>query len=100
MPIHKIHTGSLKADKALHHGMVHRVVAPQDLDQAVAVLAARLLSVPAKALELSKRIIHEGCELTLRESQDLEIEVLTDLLASPETREAFDQYQKTIGVLG
>ncbi len=62
-------------------------------------MVKRLREVPAKALELSKRIIHAGEDLSLRESQDLEIEVVTDLLAGPETRDAFNHYAVKRGVM-
>lgn len=91
--------GRFKADKARQYGIVHQVVAPDELDQAVADMARRLLEAPAQALALSKRIIHAGNDLTLRESQDLEIEIVADLLAGPETRDAFKQYAETRGVM-
>lgn len=91
--------GRFRAEKAQQYGIVHQVVAPNDLDQTVVDMAKRLLEAPAKALELSKRIIHAGSDLTLRENQDLEIEIVADLLAGPETRDAFRQYAEKHGVM-
>jgi enoyl-CoA hydratase/carnithine racemase len=88
-----------KASQALQYGLVHQVVAPDELDQTTSILARHLSDVPAKALELSKRIIHAGYDLPLRESQDLELEIVADLLASPETKHAFVQYVKNQGLL-
>lgn len=91
--------GCFKADKALKYGLVHQVVEPDQLDQTVMDMANRLLAAPAKVLALSKRIIHAGSDLTLRESQNLELEIVADLIASPETREAFVKYQKNLGLM-
>jgi enoyl-CoA hydratase/carnithine racemase len=88
-----------KAEKALQYGLVHQVVAPDELDQSAVNMAKRLLDVPAKALELSKRIIHAGYDMTLRESQDLELEIVADLLASPETKRALMHYAKNQGLM-
>ena len=88
-----------KADKALQYGLVHQSVAPDELDQTTLDMARRLLEAPAKALELSKRIIHAGYDMTLHESQDLELEIVADLLASPETKHAFSQYAKNQGLM-
>ncbi|MEJ2561671.1 MAG: enoyl-CoA hydratase/isomerase family protein [Anaerolineales bacterium] len=91
--------GRFGAEKARQYGLVHHVAAPDELDRAVADMARRLLGVPAKALELSKRIIHAADDLTLRESQDLELEVVAKLLAGPETKDAFKQYAEKRGVM-
>lgn len=91
--------GRFKAEKALQYGLVHRVVAPDELDQTTLDLARRLGEVPAMALELSKRIIHTGFDLSLRESQDLELDIVADLLASPDTKNAFIQYVKNQGLM-
>ncbi len=91
--------GRFRAEKALRYGLIHQIVAPDELDQTALDLARRLLEVPAKALELSKRIIHTGYDLSLRESQDLELEIVADLLASSETKNAFMQYIKNQGLI-
>ena len=89
----------MDAISQLQYGLIHQVVAPDNLDQAASDMARRLLEVPAKALELSKRIILTGYDLTLREGQDLELEIVADLLASPETKKAFIQYAKNQGLM-
>jgi enoyl-CoA hydratase/carnithine racemase len=91
--------GRFKAAKALQYGLLHQVVEANMLDQTVIDLAQRLLESPAKALELSKHTIHRGSNLSLREGQDLELEIVADLLASPETKRAFIQYAKNQGLM-
>jgi enoyl-CoA hydratase/carnithine racemase len=91
--------GRFKAEKALQYGLLHKVVEPDKLDQTVFNLAQRLLESPGKALELSKQTIHRSRDLTLREGQNLELEIVADLLASPETKHAFLQYAKSQGLM-
>jgi len=43
---------------------------------------------------IAKRIIHSGHDLSLRESQDLEIDALDELLDSPDLREAIESYSE------
>ena len=91
--------GRFKASEAVRLGLVHQVVSPDELNQAVRTLADKLIRVPTTAVALAKRIIHESSELSLRESQDLEIDAITDLLGNPETSEAFTNYTQNLGVL-
>ncbi|NIS81170.1 MAG: enoyl-CoA hydratase/isomerase family protein [Anaerolineales bacterium] len=87
--------GRFKAAEALSCGLVHRVVQANDLDAEVAAFAMRFMKLSPRVLRLAKRVINTGIELTLRESQDLEVEILTEVLASPETRDTFAHYLET-----
>jgi len=63
-----------------------------ELDAAVARLAAQFRKLPPRTVGISKRIINEGQDMSLRESQDLEIEAQAELLDSPDLREALESY--------
>jgi 2-(1,2-epoxy-1,2-dihydrophenyl)acetyl-CoA isomerase len=47
--------------------MVHRAVAPDDLDTAVDALAAQLAQGPTVALGLAKWLVHAGAQATLED---------------------------------
>lgn len=83
---------NLNACKAKEYGLVHKVVPSDDLDQAVLSLAEKFLQLPPRTVGGAKRIIHEGSDLTLRASQDLEIDVQAQLLDSPDFKEAISSY--------
>lgn len=74
------------------HGLVHRVVPPAELDAAVEALAARFRRLPPRTVAIAKRIIDGGASMTLRESQDLEIDAQAELLGSVDLPEAIASY--------
>ena len=80
------------ANAALEYGLVNKVVPPEELDAAVAALAARFRALPPRTVGVAKRIIDAGYHLSMRESQDLEVEAQAELLASHDVREAFESY--------
>jgi enoyl-CoA hydratase/carnithine racemase len=80
------------AQRALAYGLVHRVVSDDALDAAVRKLADRFLALPPRTISLDKRLIDQGSQLTLRQSQDMEIEAQTELRDSPDLLEAMDSY--------
>ena len=84
--------GRFNAATALEYGLVNQVVAPDELDAAVARLAAKFRSLPPRTIGVAKRIINEGYSLSMRESQDLEIDAQAELLDSPDLREAIASY--------
>jgi enoyl-CoA hydratase/carnithine racemase len=81
-----------RAKAARAYGLVHQVVPPDELDQAVATLAAKFQSLPPRSVGAAKRIINQGHDLSLRGSQDLEIDALLELKDSPDLREAIESY--------
>lgn len=81
-----------KAKEALDYGLVNAVVPPGELDDAVDALAEKFLVLPPRTVGISKRIINQGLELTLRESQDLEIEAQVGLIGSRDMQEAIESY--------
>lgn len=80
------------ASDAQIYGLVNRVVPPGDLDAAVAALVKRFQILPPRTVGVAKRIINEGHNLSMRESQDLEINAQAELLDSPDLQEAMDSY--------
>jgi len=76
------------AQEALDCGLVHQVVSPERLDDAVEALAGKLLRLPPRSLGMSKRLINRGYDLSLRESQDMELDAQAELLSSPDLHQA------------
>ncbi|OKL40671.1 enoyl-CoA hydratase-related protein [Pontibacter flavimaris] len=62
----------VSAEEALQLGMVNKVVAPEDLDTAVAELAARYAAGPTKAIGLMKKMLNKSFSSTLDEMLDYE----------------------------
>ncbi len=60
------------AEEALQLGMVNKVVAPEELDAAVAELAARYANSPTKAIGLMKKMLNKSFSSTLDEMLDYE----------------------------
>ena len=82
----------LNARKAQEYGMLHQVVPLDELDDVVRKFAEKFLTLPPRTVGLAKRTINVGCDMTLQESQELEIDTLTELLKSPDVMEAFESY--------
>ena len=78
-------------------GLVHKVVPPDQLDAAVASLADRFRRLPPRTVGVAKRILDEGYNLSLRDSEDLEIDAQAQLLHSPDLREAIESYLEKRG---
>lgn len=82
----------IKADTALALGLVNKVVPQDDLNDRVEGLAQKFLKLPPRTVGAAKRIFQQGHSLSLRESQDLEIQVQADLMESPDMREALQSF--------
>ncbi len=82
----------LNASAALQYGLVNEVVPPEELDAAVTALAAKFEGLPPRTVGVAKRIIDAGYHLSMRESQDLEVDAQAELLACGDVREAFECY--------
>jgi enoyl-CoA hydratase/carnithine racemase len=80
------------AQAAQAYGLVNSVVSPDKLSAAVAGLAEKFQGLPPRTVGIAKRIINEGHNLSMRESQDLEIDAQDELLDSPDLREALESY--------
>ena len=79
---------NLRAHTAEAYGFVNKVVEPEKLDQAAAFLAGKCTKLPPRTIGAIKRIINDGYHLSLRESQNLEIEAQAELLDSADFKEA------------
>ncbi|MEZ4769982.1 MAG: enoyl-CoA hydratase/isomerase family protein [Caldilineales bacterium] len=73
-------------------GLLHRVVPSDQLDAVVAKMADRFRRLPPTTVAVAKRIINEGSALSLRQSQDLELGALAQLLDSHDARKALESY--------
>jgi enoyl-CoA hydratase/carnithine racemase len=82
----------IKGSDAEKHGLVHKVVPPEKLDQAAISFAKKFLKLPPRTVAGAKRIVDAGANLSLRASQDLEIEVQAGLLDSPDFKEALSSF--------
>jgi enoyl-CoA hydratase/carnithine racemase len=80
------------ASDALAYGLVNRVVPPDELDGAVAALAEKFRVLPPRTVGIAKRIIDVGHNMSMRESQDLEIEAQMEIWDSPDLREALESH--------
>lgn len=76
------------ARQAQRYGLVQMVVGEDELETAVATLADKFRRLPPRAIGVAKRIIDRGYPMTLRDSQNLEIDAQHELLNSPDFREA------------
>jgi enoyl-CoA hydratase/carnithine racemase len=82
----------LKASVAQAYGLLHQVVPPDELDAAVTALADKFRRLPPRTVGIAKRIINSGHNLSMRESQNLELDAQAELLDSPDLREAIESY--------
>ena len=86
--------GRFSASAAQAYGLLHKVVPPNELDAAVAALADEFTRLPPRTVGIAKRIITLGHNLSMRDSQDLEIDALAELLNSPDVWEAIESYSE------
>jgi enoyl-CoA hydratase/carnithine racemase len=82
----------LKASVAQAYGLLYQVVPPGELDAAVAALADKFRRLPPRTVGIAKRIINSGHNLSVRESQNLELDAQAELLDSSDLREAIQSY--------
>jgi len=83
-----------KARAAQAYGLLHQVVPPDELDTTVAALADKFQKLPPRTVGIAKRIINSGHNLSMRDSQNLEIDALSELLDSPDLQEAIESYSE------
>jgi 2-(1,2-epoxy-1,2-dihydrophenyl)acetyl-CoA isomerase len=72
----------IDASTAHQIGLVHRVVAAEDLQAEAHALAQRLAEMPTRAIALTKRMFAEASRLTLAQTMDLEAEVQDEAAAT------------------
>jgi enoyl-CoA hydratase len=81
-----------KADDALRHGLIHKVVSPEELDSAVSSMADNFLKLPPRTVGAAKRIINGSYGVSMRECQNLELDAVAELLSSPDAHEAIESF--------
>lgn len=59
---------AISADEALWHGIVSRVVAPEDLDSTAREMAERIAEAPAVAVKMARRVVAHLAQPQLRSS--------------------------------
>ena len=85
---------NFSAAVAYEQGLVHRLVAPEDLDAELNKLAQKFAKLPRSAVAVNKQIINRGYAMDLRESQDHEIELQLGLLDGEDFRRAMAAFFK------
>jgi enoyl-CoA hydratase len=72
---------TLTAEEAERHGLVSRLIAPDELEAALAEIAKTLTQAPAGALKLAKRVIDRGMEQDPRGALETELAAIEEQLA-------------------
>lgn len=85
------------AEEARRIGMVNRIVVDDALDAAADALSAEIGRCYPMAVRLIKRAIGLGHGLDLRSGVDIERELISSSLASPEWRAGADAFAATVG---
>lgn len=80
------------AEKAQSYGLLHNLVESEELDEIAEDLAIRFSKLPPRTIQIAKQIINQGASISLRESQDLEIDLQATLLDSPDFKEGVDAF--------
>jgi enoyl-CoA hydratase/carnithine racemase len=80
------------AAKARDYGLLTALVEEDKLDQTVAQFADRFRHLPPRTLEAANQIINQGAAMTLRESQELEIQLQAQLLHHPDFAEGVQAF--------
>jgi enoyl-CoA hydratase/carnithine racemase len=81
-----------RANAALAYGLVHKVVASDELDDTVATLADKFMQLPPRTVGIAKNIINLSYDLSLRESQDSEIDAMAEVLGNRDVREGIESF--------
>jgi enoyl-CoA hydratase len=75
---------TLSAEEAGRHGLVSRVVAPGELEAALAGIAKAIVGAPPQAMRLAKRAVDRGVERDPRGALEAELAAIEEQLASGE----------------
>ncbi len=82
----------LSADEALEAGLVNRVVAPDDLDDALEDLSRSILDKSQAAVEAGKRVFYEQLEMDLESAYMLASEEMARNMMFRDAGEGFDAF--------
>jgi enoyl-CoA hydratase/carnithine racemase len=78
---------SIHAEIALSYGLVNRVVDDDHLESEVEAFAAKFRRLPPRTIRIAKHIAEQSQHLSLRENQELEIRLQSELLNSADFQE-------------
>jgi enoyl-CoA hydratase len=73
---------TLSAEEAERHGLVSRLVAPEELAAVIAEIAKTLVDAPAQSMRLAKRCVDRGVELDAQGALQTEIAAIEEQLAA------------------
>jgi len=73
---------TLSAEEAERHGLVSRLVAPDELEALIAEISKAIAEAPAQSLRLAKRCVDRGAELDPQGALETEIAAIDEQLAS------------------
>jgi enoyl-CoA hydratase/carnithine racemase len=73
-------------------GLLHRLVAPDELDATVETFAEKFLLLPPRTIEIAKHIIDMGVNQSLADSQARESHLHQDLLQHPDFAEGIQAF--------
>ena len=86
--------GTANGSDAAEWGLIHRSVAPEDLDAVVDELLAELGGAATVAVGLTKRAIHRGLESSLVTAMETEANSLELSSRSPDFKEGLTAFQE------
>ena len=75
------------ADEALREGLINRVAAPQDLDQAVVQLCERIISKPTAAISMGKGLFYKQLEMGVAAAYQLAGQTMACNMMEPSAQE-------------
>ncbi len=82
----------LFAPQAYTYGLLTKVVMDEDLDAEAEAFAAKFRQLPPLTVAICKQIADQGQSLTLRQSQDLEITLQSELLQTQDFKEGVTSF--------
>jgi len=80
------------AEKAETYGLLHHLIDADELDEFAEDLAIRFTKLPPRTIAIAKQIIDKGATMSLRDSQDLEIDLQATLLGSADFKEGVEAF--------
>ncbi|MCJ7623943.1 MAG: enoyl-CoA hydratase-related protein [Anaerolineaceae bacterium] len=83
---------NITAQRALEMGLVHQVVPDNELDKQVNAFVEKFQQMPPRTVGLAKIVINRGHDLTLQESEALEVELQKKVLGSADFEEAIKSF--------
>ena len=82
----------MDAREAFEIGLVHQVVAQEELETAVHTLAQQLIHLPRHALAANKALVHFAAQHTISETNQRETELFVNLWTQPDHIEAMNAF--------